>query len=100
MKFALPTYSLPPNTDSSRRSCDFIQQHIHGLGIAYRDLKPENLLLDQVGYIKVIDFGFAKRLPYRQTNGTMQEKTFTVCGTPEYLSPEIIMSKGYDKAAD
>jgi hypothetical protein len=75
-------------------------QHIHGLGIAYRDLKPENLLLDHMGYVKVIDFGFAKRLPSRLPNGQMQDKTFTVCGTPEYLAPEIIMSKGYDKAAD
>jgi cGMP-dependent protein kinase len=75
-------------------------QHVHGLGIAYRDLKPENLLLDHQGYVKVIDFGFAKKLPYRHVNGTTHDKTFTVCGTPEYLSPEIIMSKGYDKAAD
>jgi hypothetical protein len=75
-------------------------QHIHGLGIAYRDLKPENLLIDSQGYVKVIDFGFAKRLPCRLPNGTVSDKTFTVCGTPEYLAPEIIGSKGYTKAAD
>jgi cGMP-dependent protein kinase 1 len=74
-------------------------QHIHSKGIAYRDLKPENLLLDTAGYLKVIDFGFAKRLPFMKA-GVRQEKTYTLCGTPEYLAPEIIMSKGYDKGVD
>lgn len=68
-------------------------------GIAYRDLKPENLLMDGHGYIKVIDFGFAKKFPYTK-GGQKLDKTYTLCGTPEYLAPEIVMSKGYDKCVD
>jgi serine/threonine protein kinase/CRP-like cAMP-binding protein len=74
-------------------------KHLHDRGIAYRDLKPENLLIDELGYIKVIDFGFAKKFPFLK-NGQKQDKTYTLCGTPEYLAPEIVMSKGYDKSVD
>jgi len=65
--------------------------YLHELSILYRDLKPENLLLDRVGHCKVTDFGFAKKVEYR---------TWTLCGTPEYLAPEIILSKGHGKAVD
>ena len=74
-------------------------KHLHSRGIAYRDLKPENLLIDHEGYIKVIDFGFAKKFPYYK-NEQKLDKTYTLCGTPEYLAPEIVMSKGYDKSVD
>lgn len=74
-------------------------KHLHARNIAYRDLKPENLLMNHNGYLKVIDFGFAKRLP-AIVNGTKQTKTYTLCGTPEYLAPEIVLSKGYDKSVD
>ena len=60
-------------------------RHIHAMNIAYRDLKPENLLIDVAGYLKVIDFGFAKKFPFLK-NGVVQEKTYTLCGTPEYLA--------------
>ncbi|KAI5284605.1 serine/threonine protein kinase, AGC [Ascosphaera aggregata] len=61
--------------------------------IAYRDLKPENLLLSPSGHIKLVDFGFAKQL------GNSRE-TYTLCGTPEYLAPEIILNTGHGCAAD
>lgn len=64
---------------------------IHGRKIAYRDLKPENLVLDKDGFLKVVDFGLAKVV-----NG----KTWTLCGTPDYLAPEIILNEGHDRAVD
>ena len=72
---------------------------MHDRGIAYRDLKPENLMIDTMGFVKLVDFGFAKRIPYFK-DGKKKDKTFTLCGTPEYLAPEIVMSKGYDKSVD
>nr|XP_006630513.1 PREDICTED: cGMP-dependent protein kinase 2-like isoform X1 [Lepisosteus oculatus] len=67
--------------------------YLHGRGIVYRDLKPENLLLDDHGYVKMADFGFAKKIG-------LGKKTWTFCGTPEYVAPEIIMNKGHDFGAD
>ena len=77
--------------------------HVHSKGIAYRDLKPENMMVDGRGYLKLIDFGFAKRIPYTvEVDGDTQlmPKSFTMCGTPEYLSPEFITSEGHDHTAD
>ncbi|KAG0306660.1 camp-dependent protein kinase catalytic subunit [Dissophora globulifera] len=67
--------------------------YLHGNDIIYRDLKPENILIDAQGNIKITDFGFAKHLPESET-------AWTFCGTPDYLAPEVITSKGYGKAAD
>ena len=63
-------------------------EYLHERSILYRDLKPENLLIDHEGYIKVVDFGFAK---------IVQNRTFTLCGTPEYLAPELVLGKGHNK---
>jgi protein kinase A len=65
--------------------------YLHEQDIVYRDLKPENILVDDRGHVKLTDFGFAKRI---------EDTTWTVCGTPDYLAPEIIISKGYTKAVD
>ena len=60
-----------------------IFEYLHSKNIVYRDLKPENILINKNGYLKLTDFGFAKQLE--------NEKTYTLCGTPEYLAPEIII---------
>jgi protein kinase A len=66
-------------------------EYLHAQNIIYRDLKPENLLLDRHGHIKITDFGFAKDVP---------DITWTLCGTPDYLAPEVVASKGYNKSVD
>ncbi|KAI1897232.1 hypothetical protein AGOR_G00081150 [Albula goreensis] len=67
--------------------------YLHKKGILYRDLKPENLMLDRRGYVKLVDFGFAKEL-------VRGDKTYSFLGTPEYMPPEIIQNQGHDFSAD
>lgn len=66
--------------------------YLHRLNIIYRDIKPENILISGTGYLKLADFGFAKLL--------LENRTYTLCGTPEYLAPETILNRGYGPAVD
>eukprot|EP00930_Biecheleria_cincta_P075998 TRINITY_DN631_c0_g1_i1.p1 TRINITY_DN631_c0_g1~~TRINITY_DN631_c0_g1_i1.p1 ORF type:complete len:767 (-),score=194.45 TRINITY_DN631_c0_g1_i1:168-2468(-) len=69
----------------------FAFEHLHGKKIIFRDLKPENLLLNDKGHVKLTDMGLAK---------VVVGKTFTTCGTPDYFAPELIASKGHNLAVD
>ena len=60
------------------------------MGIIFRDLKPENILIGADGHVKLIDFGLCKE------RGSNDEKTFTYCGTIEYMAPEVITKQGHD----
>ncbi|XP_026765197.2 cAMP-dependent protein kinase catalytic subunit alpha-like [Galleria mellonella] len=66
-------------------------EYLHHCSIIHRDVKPENILINESGYIKLADFGFSK---------IVKSRTWTICGTPEYLAPEIVMSKGYSYPVD
>jgi cGMP-dependent protein kinase len=68
-----------------------IMENLHERDIIYRDLKPENVMVDEEGYLKLIDFGTAKIL---------QDKTYTTVGTPHYMAPEVITGSGYGLSAD
>jgi serine/threonine protein kinase len=59
----------------------------------HRDLKLENILVDEAGFLKIIDYGLAKTLGQDQVS-----KTF--CGTPEYLAPEMVLHQGHDFSVD
>lgn len=67
--------------------------YLHDKDIVHRDLKLENILVAQNGYIKIIDYGLAKIVKEN-------EETMSFCGTPEYLAPEMLTKEGHDKAVD
>lgn len=66
-------------------------EFLHFCDYVYRDLKPENILIDKDGYIKLTDMGCCKYITGR---------TYSFCGTPEYLAPEVVLMKGYGKSVD
>lgn len=68
-----------------------ILEYLHKNSIIYRDLKPENVMVDKDGYLKLLDFGTSK---------VINNRTFSVIGTPQYMAPEVIMGKGYTFYAD
>jgi serine/threonine protein kinase len=70
-------------------------EYLHNNNVIYRDLKPENIVLSmkQRGHIKLVDFGFAKLIKW-------QQKTFTNCGTPVYIAPEVLRGTGHSYEVD
>ena len=79
--------------DAKFYTCCIIEilEYLHNRNIIYRDLKPENVMLDHEGFPKLIDFGTAKFIDGR---------TFTIVGTPAYMAPEVLSGKGYTITAD
>ena len=69
-------------------------EHLHSLDIIYRDLKPENILIDYEGHIKLADFGLAKE------NVSDNKTAQSFCGSPAYLSPEMVTRRGAGKSSD
>lgn len=67
-------------------------EYLHTKNIVYRDLKPENIMIDDTGYLHLIDLGTAKKIE--------RNRTFTIIGTPHYMAPEVIVSKGYGTMVD
>lgn len=66
-------------------------EQLHSQGIVHRDLKPENILLNPDKYLVLADFGLSKQI---------KDRSYTLCGTPEYLAPEILNHKGYGSSVD
>ncbi|XP_058762423.1 serine/threonine-protein kinase AtPK2/AtPK19-like [Vicia villosa] len=67
--------------------------HLHSKGIVHRDLKPENILMDSHGHVMLTDFGMSKEIEE-------SERSNSLCGTTEYMAPEILLGKGHNKDAD
>ncbi|ORX65635.1 Pkinase-domain-containing protein [Linderina pennispora] len=82
--------------------------YLHSMDVVYRDLKPENCLLDARGHVRIVDFGLAKEvgpIVWRTEGSALYSveeggKTATFCGTPEYLAPEVLLRQSYGKEVD
>eukprot|EP01102_Stenamoeba_stenopodia_P009380 TRINITY_DN2760_c0_g1_i1.p1 TRINITY_DN2760_c0_g1~~TRINITY_DN2760_c0_g1_i1.p1 ORF type:complete len:720 (+),score=92.39 TRINITY_DN2760_c0_g1_i1:491-2650(+) len=86
-------YKRLPNENARFYAAELVLaiEYLHKLSIVHRDLKPENVLIDVSGHIKLADFGFSKHIT---------DRTWTMCGTPEYIAPEIILTKGHGRGVD
>ena len=74
---------------------------LHKNDIIFRDLKPENILLDDLGHIKLTDFGLSKKLNNSNINNNINNRiTYSICGTPYYIAPEVYFGNGYSKEID
>ncbi len=71
-----------------------VLEYLRDQWIVYRDLKPENVMLDQRGYVKLIDFGLARKLDSREG------RTYTLVGTAQFMAPEVALGKGFSTYAD
>jgi len=77
-------------------------EHVHAHGVIFRDLKPENVMIGVDGHLKLTDFGLSKQLGDVNADGEKQKKrgTATICGTPEYIAPEVLMGREYSYEVD
>mmetsp|Transcript_170153 Transcript_170153/g.545657 ORF Transcript_170153/g.545657 Transcript_170153/m.545657 type:complete len:917 (+) Transcript_170153:125-2875(+) len=90
----IPTVLSPPQAQFYSASLIIVLEELSDRNIVYRDLKPENVMLDAQGYLKLIDFGIAKKLEEGKS------RTFTMIGTPHYMAPEVMRGHGYGTEVD
>ncbi|KAG6612942.1 AGC protein kinase [Phytophthora cinnamomi] len=81
-------------------------EYLHDQGLLYRDLKLENLVLDKEGYLKILDFGFAKPDAQRaedtddSSEQTQNARNLTLCGSMDYMAPEVLLRQSHDQRVD